>query len=200
MQNFLLQFLKFSIVGILAFFIDYGLFLMLHTALDVQYLLASIISYTIATVFNFIESMNHVFEGREGQSRSEQFVIFTILSIIGLGLNSFFLWLFTGVVGVYAEISKIIATFLVMIFNFFTRKYFFEDHARVPQPRTVHQFREDRNTKSFDKVNEKEASDGDDFNVSSSDDGDNNGDVRSGSNGDGCINGDSNDSDNSGVI
>ena len=95
--------------------------------------------------------MNHVFEGREGQSKSEQFVIFTILSIIGLGLNSLFLWLFTGIVGVYAEISKIIATFLVMIFNFFTRKYFFEDHARVPQPKTVHQFREERNMHSFQK-------------------------------------------------
>ena len=154
MQNFLLQFLKFSIVGILAFFIDYGLFLLLHTALDVQYLLASIVSYCIATVFNFIESMNHVFEGREGQSKSEQFVIFTILSIIGLGLNSLFLWLFTGIVGVYAEISKIIATFLVMIFNFFTRKYFFEDHARVPQPKTVHQFREERNRHSFQKDDE----------------------------------------------
>jgi putative flippase GtrA len=158
MRNFVLQFLKFSIVGIIAFAIDYGLFILLHTVMDMQYILASIISYCIATIFNFVESMRHVFEGREGQSRTEQFIIFTILSIIGLGLNSAFLWFFTDFVGIYAEISKIIATFLVMIFNFITRKYFFEDHSRVPQPRTVSQIREDRNTQSFHKVNASESS------------------------------------------
>lgn len=155
MQKFVLQFLKFSIVGIIAFFIDYGLFLVLHTWLDIQYILASVISYCLATIFNFIASMNHVFEGREGQTRSEQFVIFSILSLIGLVLNSFFLWLFTGVFGFYAEISKVIATFLVMIFNFFTRKYFFEDHSRLPQPPTVNQIREHHNTEQFPKVDDE---------------------------------------------
>lgn len=142
MRKLVTQFLKFSAVGLSAFAIDYGLFLLLH-ALGMQYLLANIVSYTVSTIYNFCMSMRYVFAGRTGQTRTQQFIIFFTLSIIGLGLNELFLWLFVEFAHVIAAISKVIATFLVMIFNFLTRKFFFEDHARLEEKKQ--QLRERRN-------------------------------------------------------
>lgn len=129
MRRFVIQFLKFSAVGLSAFVIDYGLFLLLHL-LGMPYLIANIISYSVSTVYNFVMSMRYVFAGKEGQTRSQQFFIFVTLSVIGLGLNELFLWLFVELVGLWAGISKIVSTFLVMIFNFITRKTFLEDRQR----------------------------------------------------------------------
>ncbi len=129
MKRLLVQFLKFSAVGLSAFAIDYALFVVLHL-LGMSYLIANIVSYTLANIYNFLLSMKFVFSGRTGQSRAQQAVIFAVLSVIGLGLNELFLWLLVQFVLPLPVVSKIIATFLVMIFNYVTRKWFFEDHKR----------------------------------------------------------------------
>ena len=126
MRDLVIQFIKFSFVGLTAFAIDYGLFLILYAA-GVPYLIANIISYFISTVYNFLMSMRYVFPGKTGQTRAQQFAIFITLSVIGLGLNELFLWMFVGWFSIPAAIAKIMATFLVMIFNFITRKLFLED-------------------------------------------------------------------------
>ena len=132
MRELIIQFIKFSFVGVTSFVIDYGLFLIL-TAVGVPYLISNIISYTISTVYNFLMSMRYVFAGKEGQTRTQQFVIFVTLSVIGLGLNELFLWLFIGLMTIPAAVAKVMSTFLVMIFNFVTRKIFLED--RKPKER-----------------------------------------------------------------
>ncbi len=129
MKRLIIQFLKFSAVGLSAFAIDYALFVVLHL-LGTSYLIANIVSYTLANIYNFLLSMKYVFAGRTGQSRMEQGVIFTILSIVGLGLNELFLWLLVQFIIPLPVVSKVIATFLVMIFNYITRKWFFEDHGK----------------------------------------------------------------------
>ena len=129
MKRLIIQFLKFSAVGLSAFAIDYALFVVLHL-LGTSYLIANIVSYTLANIYNFLLSMKYVFAGRTGQSRTEQGVIFTILSIVGLGLNELFLWLLVQFIIPLPVVSKVIATFLVMIFNYITRKWFFEDHGK----------------------------------------------------------------------
>ena len=126
MKKLILQFIRFSFVGLTAFAIDYILFLVLEIA-GVPYLIANIISYVIATIYNFLMSMRYVFPGKTGQTRMQQFIIFTVLSIIGLGLNELFLFVFVHFAAIPAWFSKIMSTFLVMIFNFITRKYFLED-------------------------------------------------------------------------
>lgn len=124
------QFAKFGVVGIIAFFIDYGLFLMMDYLFSINYLVASTISFTISTFFNFVASMRYVFAGKEGQTRTQQFVIFFVLSIIGLGLNQLFLWICVQFIGMPSWVGKLVATVLVMIFNFITRKIFLEDRTR----------------------------------------------------------------------
>lgn len=128
LRELTVQFAKFGIVGVIAFCIDYGLFLLMTYSFGINYLVASAISFTISTVFNFVASMRYVFAGKRGQTRTQQFVIFFVLSLVGLGLNQLVLWACVDLLSWLAWIGKLVATFLVMVFNFVTRKIFLEDH------------------------------------------------------------------------
>lgn len=118
--------LRFAAVGLSAFAIDYVLFMLLHL-LGMPYLVANIASYTIATIYNFVLSMRFVFSGKASQTRLQQFVIFLVLSAIGLVLNELYLYIFVSLLVITPAISKVVATFLVTIFNFITRKLLLED-------------------------------------------------------------------------
>lgn len=128
-KELIFQIAKFGIVGFLAFCIDYCLFLFLTYTLGVNYLVASAISFIVSLVFNFVASMRYVFAGKEGQTRTEQFIIFVTLSVIGLAINQIVLWLCVAVIDWIAWFGKIIATVVVMIFNFVTRKIFLEERS-----------------------------------------------------------------------
>ena len=47
-----------------------------------------------------------------------------VLSVIGLGVNDLLMWLGSSVLGVSYLIVKIVATAIVMVYNFVTRKIF----------------------------------------------------------------------------
>lgn len=122
-----IQFAKFGVVGVIAFCMDYGIFLLLTYVADINYLVASAISFTLSTFFNYAASMRYVFAGKKGQTRTQQLVIFFALSVVGLGLNQLILWICVGLWSWLAWIGKLVATAIVMIFNFVTRKIFLED-------------------------------------------------------------------------
>ena len=128
LRELTVQFAKFGIVGVIAFCIDYGLFLLMTYVFGINYLIASAISFVISTIFNFAASMWYVFAGKRGQTRSQQFVIFFVLSVVGLGVNQLVLWMCVDLLAWLAWVGKLAATFIVMIFNFVTRKVFLEDH------------------------------------------------------------------------
>lgn len=130
MQKLFSQILKFGVVGILAFLIDYGVLILLTECFHVHYLISALISFTVSVIFNYLASMKYVFKGKEGMSRSREFVIFLILSIIGLGLNELFMWLLVDKFTVHYMLSKIFVTAIVMVWNFITRKLFLEDRSK----------------------------------------------------------------------
>ena len=51
-----------------------------------------------------------------------------LLSVVGLGVNQLVLWMCVDLLAWLAWVGKLAATFIVMIFNFVTRKVFLEDH------------------------------------------------------------------------
>lgn len=122
------QIVKFGIVGFIAFCIDYGIFLALTYLFGVNYLVAAAISFLISTVFNYAASMRYVFQGKETQTAMQQFAIFFVLSVFGLVLNQIFLWACVDVCSIAEWAGKLIATVLVMVYNFVTRKIFLEQH------------------------------------------------------------------------
>ncbi len=127
--NLFLQLIKFGIVGGISTLLDYGLMLLFTEVFDIFYLLSSTLSYTISLVFNYVASMRYVFRGREDMNKLKEFLIFTVLCLMGLGINQLVLWLIVEYAGIDYRLSKIAATGVVMIWNFVTRKLFLEEKS-----------------------------------------------------------------------
>ena len=70
--------------------------------------------------------MKFVFEHREGMSRRREFVIFVVLSVVGLLLNDGIVVALNKGLALEANLAKIAATALVMMYNFITRKIFLD--------------------------------------------------------------------------
>ena len=124
-NKLLMQILKFGIVGGTAFVIDYGIFTILSQFLNIHYLIASIISFSISVIYNYILSIKWVFDVSKKQT-SKEFIVFVILSVIGLGINSLIMYVSVDLMHIHEMIGKIIATAIVMVYNFITRKIFIE--------------------------------------------------------------------------
>lgn len=124
-QKIIKQILKFGVVGGLAFVIDYALLYLLTEFLNIHYLISSIISFSVSVIFNYILSIKWVFDVNKKQDVKE-FIIFIVLSIIGLGINSLIMYIMVDLMNVYYMASKIVATAVVMVYNFITRKIFIE--------------------------------------------------------------------------
>jgi len=119
------QIIKFAVVGGLAFVIDYALLYSLTEFMNIHYLISSIISFTVSVIFNYILSIKWVFDVNKKQGTKE-FIVFVVLSTIGLGINSIIMYLMVDKMNIHYMLSKLVATFIVMVYNFITRKIFIE--------------------------------------------------------------------------
>ena len=125
MKKLLSQIIKFGLVGFLCFFIDYGIMVFLTEVAGVHYLLSSGISFTVSVIVNYVLSLTYVFETKQ-KNRVKEFIIFVVLSVIGLGINQVLMWFCVDILGIFYMISKIGATAVVMVYNFVTRKMILE--------------------------------------------------------------------------
>lgn len=138
MKKLIEQLIKFGMVGALCFLIDYGLYTVI-LFVGVHYLLAALIGFLVSVVVNYILSMKFVFVRRDDIDKKHEFMVFFILSVFGLLLNE--ILIFACFDGLYVNIKamqdmmsektaqligKLVATFIVMVFNFITRKIFLE--------------------------------------------------------------------------
>ena len=142
MKKLLAQIIKFGAVGFLCFSIDYFIMVGLTELAGIPSLISSGCSYTISTIVNYILSITVVFDADKEANKAAQFIIFVILSLIGLGINQLIMWLGTDwleglmlqsqMLSAFARyaymIVKIFATAVVMVYNFITRKIFIEKH------------------------------------------------------------------------
>lgn len=121
-----IQIFKFVIVGGIATILDWILYFILYNFLKINPLVANIISFSISTIYNYWASTKWVFEVNKNKSKNRMFIEFIIFSAIGLGLTEILLWIGISILSINAMIIKIIATVIVMVFNFITRKMFLE--------------------------------------------------------------------------
>lgn len=126
MKQLIAQFAKFGVVGVIAFVIDYGLMVLLTELFSVNYLISATISFTVSVIFNYVASMRYVFTHKEGLSRRREFIIFVVLSVIGLLINDALMWVGVDLFGISYLLVKIFATAVVMVWNFVTRKIFLD--------------------------------------------------------------------------
>ena len=128
MKKLIAQFMKFGIVGVIAFVIDYGVMIFLTEVSGVPYLISTTISFVVSVIFNYFASMRFVFKRKDDMSRRREFIIFIVLSVCGLGINDLLMWLMVDSLYIDYRLSKIVVTVVVAVWNFVTRKIFLEAH------------------------------------------------------------------------
>lgn len=121
-----IQIFKFIIVGGIVTILDWILYYILYNYLKISPLVANIISFSISTIYNYWASTKWVFDVNKNKSRKKLFIEFVLFSAIALGLTELLLWIGIEVLLMNAMLSKIVATIIVMVFNFITRKMFLE--------------------------------------------------------------------------
>ncbi len=126
MGKLIRQLIRFGITGGLAFAIDYAAAIFLTEVVKVNYLAASTISFSLAVTFNYILSIYWVFVPSERKNRRVTILLFWLFSIIGLAINDLLIWALVEWIGLHYITAKFLATGVVMVFNFITRKRFIE--------------------------------------------------------------------------
>ena len=122
----MIKVIRFIIVGGIATIIDFVFLYIFKELFNINIILANTLSFIISVTYNYIASVTWVFDVNKDKNKKIQFILFVLLSIIGLIINNIVLFILTDKLNIYYLISKIIATIFVMTFNFITRKRFLE--------------------------------------------------------------------------
>lgn len=118
------QIIKFCFTGGLCTVIDFGVLFILTEQIGLSYIVANIISVSLSTIINYILSKAIVFNF---SNTLKNFIVFVVLSIIGLAINEGLIILCVNVFMIDYKIGKVLATGVVMCFNYLTRKYILKE-------------------------------------------------------------------------
>jgi putative flippase GtrA len=115
------QFVRYLITGFSAFFMEYGLYLLLVKIMGVQYVLASVLVYCV--IFWFVFLMNRKWSFESTSDIKRQLVQYGLLFIFNLVVaNIVLMTFFTEILGVNELISPLMKMACIVIWNFWIYK------------------------------------------------------------------------------
>lgn len=118
-----IQFFRYFFVGGAAFFIDFLTLYILTSVLDIHYLISNVVGFLFGLTTNYLLSIKWVFAQRKMDNRKKEFIAFASIGFVGLLINQFVMWLMTEQMVLFYLYSKIVATGIVFLWNFFGRRY-----------------------------------------------------------------------------
>lgn len=121
-DNWFIQLFRYLFVGGAAFLVDYGLLVLLTEVCGLHYLVSATISFIAGLIVNYLLSTSWIFRKSKMENKWAEFLIFSIIGVVGLLLNNLLLYLFTDLAHIHYMISKLITTAIVMLWNFGARK------------------------------------------------------------------------------
>lgn len=128
------QFLRYVVVGGLAFVVDYALLFVMTEYAGLHYLVSASIGFACGLLASYLLCIGWIFPVRALDSRGREFGAFALIGIAGLGLNNGLMFAATEWAGVHYLISKLLAAALVLIFNFGLRRHFLFSNRARPIP------------------------------------------------------------------
>ena len=125
MKRIVIQILNFVIIGGFTTLVDLCVLIFTTERLNIPYFISNLLYFSISLSINYFLSMRFVFVVNNRQSKKDG-LMFAVLSILGLVLNQSILVILTHYFGLFYVYSKIIAIFVVMVWNFVSKKLYFE--------------------------------------------------------------------------
>lgn len=127
MQEIFVKFLKFGVVGTSGAAVDFGTTWLLKEKLHVNRYFANSTGFALAVISNYTLNRLWTFESHT-PSVAMEFSMFLIAALVGLGLNNGIIYVLNERNKVNFYLSKVIATGVVMLWNFWAN-YTFTFHA-----------------------------------------------------------------------
>ena len=137
MKNRLKEIIRFLLTGGVCFLIEYAALIALKEWLHLSAVAATPIAFLISVVFNYLLCVRWVFDSASAADTSRKTQLgFAVTSVMGLLLNWAIMWALTAAFGEDAVlltlfgagvrvymVNKVIATGLVMVWNYFTKRW-----------------------------------------------------------------------------
>lgn len=116
-----LQMFRYLFVGAGAFVVDFSVLFLLTSCFGINYLISTPLAFLFGTAGNFVLTKLLVFRQKLSNKCREKIVFFLICAA-GLGFTELIMYLLTDLCLIHYMISKVVATVVVFLWNFFAKK------------------------------------------------------------------------------
>lgn len=118
----LYEFARYLFAGGSAFISDASILYSLTQFFRVNYLISAVFGFAVGVVVNYLVCRNWVFQRRRLNNTTAELGIFTIIGVVGLGMNELILWTFQAKLGIHYMLAKCVSGVVVLGWNFSARK------------------------------------------------------------------------------
>lgn len=118
------QFIRYFIVGGIAFIADFSVLFLLKECGGINYLLSATLAFVVGIIINYILSIYWVFDQRAISNNYIEFLIFTFIGVISVFVNLGIISYLTEQLNIFYLHSKLTATVIIFLFNFSARKIY----------------------------------------------------------------------------
>jgi putative flippase GtrA len=118
----LIQFTKFSLVGLLNTAIHYGVFFCLYRFMGVHHLIASGIGFCFAVTNSYLINKYWTFKSRASDVRRE-FTKFLIVNLLSLSVNLASMAILVELLSIHPPIAQFVAIGFTLLVNFLGNKF-----------------------------------------------------------------------------
>ena len=121
-DSLFIQLFRYGFSGGIVFLVDFSLLYVLTDFFGIHYLLSTVFSSLAGTSLSYFFNVKWVFNNRRFNRRRNELILFFTISGFGFVMTPLLMWLFTDGLGLHYLISKIIATAVVVCWNFIAKK------------------------------------------------------------------------------
>lgn len=122
-SNPYIQFARYTVVGGLAFLLDFGIYLLGIYVLGIHYLIAAPLGFVVGLTTNYTLSVAWVFADRKYDNRLLELILFTVIGLIGIAITEILLYVLVDQLGADYISSRLVTTAIVYLWNFLARKF-----------------------------------------------------------------------------
>jgi len=116
------QFIRYVVVGGIAFIVDFSSLYMLTAHFGWHYLASATVAFLLGLATNYALCIAWIFDFHAIPNRSHEFIIFCSIGVVGLGLNNALLYVLTEYGHIHYLGSKAISAISILAFNFTMRR------------------------------------------------------------------------------
>lgn len=115
------KFIIYLLIGGTAALVEWGLFYLFMIG-GMDYLLAATSSFIFSTLYHYVLTTMFVFESGAKYKKATELSLVFVVSVVGLFFNLLLMYLFVSKLGLNAMLSKVLASCIVVAWNYLARK------------------------------------------------------------------------------